>query len=97
MGIASGPSWSSEGGVLKPKSFDPAQWARKCRIEAARAIHPTTKAFLLDLATQLEAVAGAPTVLDPDDSALQDAVADRLKVLAEKRGNLGGLEDDSGD
>ena len=64
----------------------PAEWARRCRIEAARAIHPMTKAFLLELAGKFEAIAGEPVSLDPDDSELQNAVADRLAELAARRG-----------
>ena len=63
----------------------PAEWARRCRIEAARAIHPTTKAFLLELAGKFEAIAGEPVNLDPDDIDLQNAVADRLAELAARR------------
>ena len=63
----------------------PADWARRCRIEAARAIHPSTKAFLLDLAGEFEAIAGEPVNLDPDDIELQNAVAERLAELAVKR------------
>jgi hypothetical protein len=63
----------------------PAEWARRCRIEAARAIHPMTKAFLLDLAGKYEAIAGEPVNLDPDDIDLQNAVADRLAELAARR------------
>ena len=65
---------------------DAAEWARKCRIEAVRAIHPSTKEFLLELATKFEAIAGEMVNLDPDDVELQDAVADRLDVAA-KRGD----------
>ena len=64
---------------------NPAEWARRCRIEAARAIHPTTKAFILELAAQFEAIAGEPVNLDPDDPELQDAVAERLSEIAAKR------------
>jgi len=63
----------------------PADWARRCRIEAARAIHPSTKAFLLDLAAQYEAIAGETVDLDPDDTELQNAVAERLAELAARR------------
>ena len=64
---------------------DPAEWARRCRIEAARAIHPMTKSFLLELAGELEAIAGKTVKLDPDDTELQSAVADRLAELAARR------------
>ena len=63
----------------------PAEWARRCRIEAARAIHPSTKAFLLELAAEYEAISGETVNLDPDDTDLQNAVADRLAALAAKR------------
>jgi hypothetical protein len=63
----------------------PRDWARRCRIEAARAIHPSTKAFLLELAAQFEAIAGETVDLDPDDMELQNAVAERLAELAAKR------------
>jgi hypothetical protein len=63
----------------------PEEWARRCRIEAARAIHPKTKSFLLELAAELEAVAGRVVELDPDDAELQSAVADRLAELAARR------------
>lgn len=68
--------------LLGSPSADPLGWARQCRIEAARAIHPSTRAFLLKLAAEFEAVAGEVVVLDPDDPDLQDAVADRLAELA---------------
>jgi hypothetical protein len=64
---------------------DAAKWARRCHIEAARAIHPTTKAFLLELAAQYEALSGEAAAIDPDDTELQNAVADRLATLAAKR------------
>ena len=63
----------------------PAEWARRCHIEAARAIHPATRAFLLELAAEYEAIAGETVNLDPDDIDLQSAVADRLAALAAKR------------
>ena len=63
----------------------PADWARRCRIEAARAIHPSTKDFLLDLAKRFEAIAGEEVSVDPDDTELQDAVADRLSELAARK------------
>ena len=61
------------------------EWARRCRIEAARAIHPKTKAFLLEIAEQYEAVAGETVDLDPDDPELQSAVADRLAEAARRK------------
>lgn len=64
---------------------DAADWARKCRIEALRAIHPSTKAFLLELAAKYEAITGEIVNLDPDDVEVQNAVADRLAVLAAQR------------
>lgn len=51
-----------------------AEWARICRIEAARASHPATRDFLLDLATGYEAIAGEPT-----------SIADRLMGQARKK------------
>ena len=62
-----------------------ADWARKCRIEAVRAIHPSTKEFLLELAANYEAISGEVVNLDPDDVELQNAVADRFAVLAAQR------------
>jgi|SRR3954447_18317237 hypothetical protein len=64
---------------------DAAPWARRCHIEAARAIHPSTKAFLLELAAEYEALSGETVDVDPDDTELQNAVADRLAELAAKR------------
>ena len=60
------------------------EWARRCRVEAARAAHPSTQQFLLELAAEFEAVAGEAVVIDPDDQDLQNAVADRLHSLAAK-------------
>ena len=60
----------------------PIEWARRCRIEAARAIHPSTKAFLLELAKQFEAIGGETVNLHPDDPDLQNAVAERLAEIA---------------
>ena len=69
---------------------DPLGWARRCRIEAARAIHPTTKAFLLELAGEFEAVAGERVNIDPDDAELQAAVGDRLaEIAARDRDRIG--------
>ena len=42
-----------------------AAWARRCRIEAVRAIHPLTKEFLLDLAARYENLSGEIVKLDP--------------------------------
>jgi hypothetical protein len=64
---------------------DAAEWARKCRVEAVRAIHPTTKEFLLGLAAHYDAISGEKGNLDPDDVELQNAVADRLAALAAQR------------
>src|SRR3954451_23996810 len=61
---------------------DPLGWARRCRIETARAIHPSTKTFLDELASEFEALAGEMVKLDPDDPELQGAVGDRLAELA---------------
>jgi hypothetical protein len=44
-----------------------------------------TKSFLLELAGELEAIAGKTVKLDPDDTELQSAVADRLAELAARR------------
>src|SRR6478736_8391836 len=63
----------------------PMEWARRCRIEAARAIHPSTKSFLLILATEFEELAGEAVNLDPDDSDLQNAVGDRITELAARK------------
>ena len=63
----------------------PLRWARRCRIEAARAIHPATKAFLQELARQFEAAAGEAVNLDPDDPEIQEAVAERLLEVAAKK------------
>jgi hypothetical protein len=71
--------------AAKPEVTTPMERARRCRIEAARAIHPSTKAFLLELAAEYEALSGETVDLDPDDTDLQSAVADRLAVLAAKR------------
>lgn len=62
-----------------------AEWARKCRIEAVRAIHPSTREFLLELAAKYETISGEIVNLDPDDVELQNAVADRLAHLAAQR------------
>ena len=64
---------------------DPLAWARRCQIEAARAIHPSTKMFLLELIAQFETIAGETVTLDPDDPELQHAVADRLAEIAAKK------------
>jgi hypothetical protein len=64
---------------------DPADLARRCHVEARRAIHPATKAFLLELAAAFEAAIGKRIDLNSDDSDLQNAVADRLGEVA-KRG-----------
>jgi hypothetical protein len=58
------------------------EWARRCKIEAARAIHPSTIAFLHELAGEFEAIAGEAIDLDPDDPELQNAVAERLSEIA---------------
>jgi hypothetical protein len=64
---------------------DPAKWARRCHVEAVRAIHPATKAFLLELAAEFEAISGEMVKVDPDDTDLQNAVADRLAELAARK------------
>ena len=61
---------------------NPADWARRCRIEAVRAIHPSIKEFLLELAAEFEDLAGEAVELDPDDADVQNAVGDRLSQLA---------------
>jgi hypothetical protein len=66
-------------------AIDPLAWARRCRIESARAIHPSTKAFLLELSAHFEALAGETADIDPDDPDLQSAVADRLAEIASRR------------
>lgn len=71
--------------LKKSPLADAAEWARKCRIEAVRAIHPSTKKFLLELAAKYEAISGELVNLDPDDVDLQNAVADRLALLAAQR------------
>jgi hypothetical protein len=72
-------------------------WARRCRVEAARAIHPRTKEFLLELALHFEASAGEKVALHPDDSDLQSAVGDRLSEMAARFriGSSQGPADDS--
>lgn len=60
----------------------PLGWARLCRIEAARAIHPRTKKFLLELAAHFEADAGEKVALHPDDPDLQSAVGDHIAEIA---------------
>lgn len=62
-----------------------AEWARICRIEAARASNPGTREVLLDLAAGYEAIAGQPADIHPDDAELQQAVADRLMDKARKK------------
>jgi len=51
-------------------------------VEAARTTHGPTRTLLLELAAEYEAINGEPVTIDPDDPALQDAVADRLVALA---------------
>ena len=65
--------------------FHTIEWARRCRIEAARAIHPSTKEFLLELANHFETVGGETVELSPDDPELQNAVAERLIEIAAKK------------
>jgi len=64
---------------------DALEWARICRLEAAKATLPNTKAFLLELAAEYEEIAGQIVQIDFDDPWLQDAVASRLSALAAKR------------
>jgi hypothetical protein len=61
------------------------EWARICRIEAARTSNPDTRDFLLEIAEGYEALAGVPADIHPDDEDLQQAVADRLIVQARKK------------
>ena len=70
--------------IPNTRMIDAGAWARRCRIEAVRAIHPSTKAFLLELAAELEAITGEFVALDPDDIELQSAVADRLAEVTKK-------------
>lgn len=72
----------------RPSAQNLADLARRCYVEASRAIHPSTKAFLLELAAEFEAASGTAMELDPDDSDFQHAVADRLAEVA-KRGWAG--------
>lgn len=60
-------------------------WARICRIEAARTTNRETRDFLLELAAKYEALAGRSAVIHPDDHELQSAVAERLHASAEQR------------
>lgn len=64
---------------------NPSEWSRRCRIEAARAIHPMTKDFLLELARELEIMSGETVNVDPDDMDLQTAIADRLSEVAKRK------------
>lgn len=79
---------SKEGGdlsVLQGPTDSVSFLARRCRIEAVRAMNSRTKAFLLELAAYFEAAAGECVIINPDDTELQSAVADRLESLAAKR------------
>jgi len=60
-------------------------WARICRIEAARTTHGPTRDFLLELADEYEGINGEAVLLDPDDPGVQDSVADRLLAYAAQR------------
>ena len=71
--------------MTAPKKINALNWARRCRIEAARATHPSTRALLLDLAGEYEAILGKAVIIDPDDIELQDACADCLMALAARR------------
>lgn len=66
-------------------NLSPTEWARICRIEAARATNPSTRDFLLEIAAGYEAIAGEPAAIHPDDHDLQQAVADRLMGQARKK------------
>ena len=61
------------------------EWARICRIEAARTTHGPTRDFLLELADEYEGINGAAVPLDPDGPGVQDAVADRLLAYGSQR------------
>ena len=61
---------------------DEAEWARACRIEAARTTHAQTRDLLLMLAAEYEGLAGKAVDLHPDDHDVQSAVADRLQASA---------------
>lgn len=69
--------------------MDARKWARTCHIEAVRATDPATKAFLQELASEYESIAGEAVDVDPDDAELQHAFADRLVSLAAKRKGWG--------
>ena len=69
---------------LRMPTANAAEWARICRIEAARTSDPATREVLLDLAAGYEAIAGEPANIHPDDAELQQAVADRLMSQARK-------------
>ena len=75
-------------GVSRP-TMDARKWARTCHIEAVRATDPATKAFLQELASEYESIAGEAVDVDPDDAELQHAFADRLVSLAAKRKGWG--------
>jgi hypothetical protein len=60
-------------------------WARICRIEAARTMHRKTRDFLLELALEYEMMSGNTAKIHPDDPDLQNAVAERLHACAAVR------------
>lgn len=66
------------------KNLTLSEWARLCRIEAMRTTHEATRALLVDLAAEYEAMAGRSVDIDPDDRDLQNAVADRLSLAAKR-------------
>lgn len=57
-----------------------------------RATDPATKAFLQELASEYESIAGEAVDVDPDDAELQHAFADRLVSLAAKRKGWDAIE-----
>jgi hypothetical protein len=75
--------------TLAVPSIQPDEWARICRIEAARTTHGPTRTFLLELALEYEGIAGKAVAINPDDPMIQDAVADRLIALASTRACIG--------
>jgi hypothetical protein len=72
------------GQISVVKDMDEGDWARSCRIEAARTADPQTRDFLLELAAEYEAISGRSAEIHPDDQDLQSAVAERLHATAQK-------------
>jgi hypothetical protein len=77
--------------AVRMPTANAAEWARISRIEAARASHPATREFLLDLAAGYEAIAGEPANIHPDDAELQEAIADRLMDRARTKSAEGSV------